>query len=98
MVLLSGWTYGLDKFTRSFTVDVVGKGKQSVILIPGLTCPGEVWNETVEQFKGKYNCHIITLPGFAGQPAVTHDLFLKSMRDEIIQYIKTNKLRKVILV
>lgn len=82
----------------SFKVEVVGKGKQSMILIPGLTCPGEVWNETVERYKKDYTCHVISLPGFAGQPAIESERFLETMRDEVIAYIKGNKLKKPLMV
>jgi pimeloyl-ACP methyl ester carboxylesterase len=82
----------------SFKVEVIGKSKQSMILIPGLTCPGKVWNETVERYKKNYQCHVISLPGFAGQPPVEREEYLKSMRDELISYIKESKLKKPILI
>lgn len=82
----------------SFRVEVVGKGKQSMILIPGLTCPGEVWIETIERYKKEYTCHVISLPGFAGQPAVETDLYLQTMRDQVISYIRDNKLKKPLMV
>jgi N-formylmaleamate deformylase len=84
--------------TPSFKVEVVGNGKQSMILIPGLTCPGEVWEETVARYKTNYTCHVISLPGFAGQPAIETENFLQTMRDEVIAYIKENNLKKPIMV
>ena len=38
-----------------------------MILIPGLTCGGDVWKSTVEHFKDRYECHVLTLAGFAGE-------------------------------
>lgn len=84
--------------TPSFKVDKIGKGKQHMILIPGLTCPGEVWTETVARYQNKYTLHVISLPGFAGTPAIETNEYLKTMRDELIAYIKNNKLKKPILV
>lgn len=84
--------------TPSFKVDKIGKGKQHMILIPGLTCPGEVWTETVARYQNKYTLHVISLPGFAGTPAIETNEYLKTMRDELIAYIKDNKLKKPILV
>lgn len=84
--------------TPSFKVDKIGKGKQHMILIPGLTCPGEVWTETVARYQNKYTLHVISLPGFAGTPAIETTEYLKTMRDELIAYIKDNKLKKPILV
>jgi pimeloyl-ACP methyl ester carboxylesterase len=83
--------------TPSFKVEVTGKGKQSMILIPGLTCPGDVWEETVAHYKKTYTCHVLTLPGFAGQAPIETDAYLQIVRDEIIQYIKDNKLKKPII-
>ncbi|MBX2945624.1 MAG: alpha/beta hydrolase [Cyclobacteriaceae bacterium] len=82
----------------SFKVEKVGKGKQHIILIPGLTCPGDVWNETIARYKSTYTLHVISLPGFAGTPAIETAEYLKTMRDELIGYIKDNKLKKPILV
>ncbi|UOQ74823.1 alpha/beta fold hydrolase [Hymenobacter cellulosilyticus] len=47
----------------SFTVKVVGKG-QPMLLIPGLTCPGVVWDATVAHYQKQYQCHIVSLAGF----------------------------------
>ncbi|GAB3891118.1 alpha/beta fold hydrolase [Spirosoma agri] len=80
----------------SFSVVVVGKG-QPILLIPGYSCSGEVWNETVDHLKDRYECHVLTLPGFAGVPAIKNPV-LATVRDEIIQYIKTKKLRQPILM
>lgn len=82
----------------SIKVQKVGKGKQHMILIPGLTCPGAVWDETVVRYQKNYTLHVISLPGFAGTPAIETDEYLKTMRDELITYIKDNKLKKPILV
>lgn len=82
----------------SFKVDIHGNGKQAILFIPGLTCPGAVWDETLANLKEKYTCHVLTLPGFAGQPAVKYDQYLPSLREEIIAYIKTNKLKKPIII
>ncbi|HYZ74382.1 MAG TPA: hypothetical protein VE641_15000 [Chthoniobacterales bacterium] len=45
---------------HSFTVQVHGAGKP-VIFIPGLACPGSVWDTTVAQISGAYECHVITI-------------------------------------
>jgi pimeloyl-ACP methyl ester carboxylesterase len=79
-----------------FAVKVVGKGKP-MILIPGLTCSGEVWNATVDHFKDRYECHVLTLAGFAGQPPVKGP-FLETMRQGIVDYIKAKKLDKPVIV
>jgi len=77
----------------SFTVRVVGKGRP-VLLIPGLTCPGAVWDETVARYQSRYQCHIISLAGFGGvAPAAGSSAsFLPAVRDQLLVYIKTQKL------
>ncbi len=80
-----------------FTVEVVGKGKP-MILIHGLYCSGEVWEETVAHYKDKYECHVLTLAGFAGNAPALRENFLSGVKDEIIAYAKTKKLNKPILM
>jgi len=41
---------------------------------------------------------VLTLPGFAGQPAVQRDRYLASMRDEIISYIHNNRMKNITIV
>ncbi len=82
---------------KSFEVKVTGKGKP-VILIPGYSCSGEVWNETVDHLKNKYQLHVVTIAGFAGAKPIEDEEILKTVRDEIIQYVKVNKLKKPMLI
>jgi pimeloyl-ACP methyl ester carboxylesterase len=80
----------------SFTVEVTGKGKP-IIFIPGLASSGEVWKDTAAQFSGRYECHVITLAGFAGVAPITSPL-LTSVQKELIEYIDTKKLDRPIIV
>jgi N-formylmaleamate deformylase len=82
--------------TNAFKVEVSGKGKP-VILIPGYSCSGEVWNETVAHLKDRYECHVITIAGYAGVPKLDTPI-LKTVRNELINYVKTNKLNKPMLI
>jgi len=78
-----------------FVVQVVGKGRP-VLLIPGLNCTGAVWDETVARYRSQYQCHVITLAGFGGvaaQQPVPTDL-LQAVRDQLLAYVKTQKLRQ----
>jgi pimeloyl-ACP methyl ester carboxylesterase len=73
-----------------FSVETKGSGKP-VILIPGLTCPGSVWDGTVERLKSKYKCYVLTLPGFAGQAPISGP-YLPHVRDDILAFVKDNHL------
>jgi pimeloyl-ACP methyl ester carboxylesterase len=81
-----------------FTVRVVGKGAP-IILIPGLTNNGDVWNETVAELSKTYQCHVFSLAGFAGTPAIMADsTWVPRMRDSIIAYVRTKRLNKPIII
>ncbi|AVR96019.1 alpha/beta fold hydrolase [Pseudoduganella armeniaca] len=80
----------------AFKAEVTGKG-QPVILIPGLASSGEVWNDTVKHLCGPRQCHVLTLAGFAGQPAIDGPL-LSQVEQELSTYIAANQLDKPIIV
>jgi pimeloyl-ACP methyl ester carboxylesterase len=80
----------------SFKVEVTGRGKP-MILIPGLTSSGEVWESTVARYKANYECHVLTLAGFAGQPPVKAP-FLEKVRIDLAAYIRENKMKKPTIV
>ena len=87
-------TYAQD---YSFDVKVTGKGTP-VLLIPGLACGGAVWDETIEKMGSGYEFHVVTLPGFAGQPAIESENYLATVGDELIDYLKAEKLKKPVIV
>lgn len=80
-----------------FTVNVQGKGKP-MILIHGLYCSGEVWKETLEHYQKNYECHVLTLSGFGGNAANLNDHFLESVKNDIITYVKSKKLKKPVII
>lgn len=83
---------------QPFSVTVTGKG-EPMIFIPGLSCSGNVWHGTVEHFKDRYECHVLTLAGFAGQPALGGDgPMLETIRDGIGRYIREKGLQKPVIV
>ncbi|WP_400191651.1 alpha/beta fold hydrolase [Hymenobacter sp. B81] len=86
------------KVYPNFTVKVVGKGRP-VLLIPGLTCPGAVWDETVARYQKQYQCHVVSLAGFGGAaaPASTQQLLL-NVRDQLLSYIKDQKLQRPAII
>jgi N-formylmaleamate deformylase len=79
-----------------FKVVVTGSGPP-MILIPGLASGGNVWDGTVAHFKDRYQCHVLTLAGFAGQPAVDGP-FLEKVRDGIVKYIQEQKLDHPVII
>lgn len=81
---------------KAFQVQVIGKGKP-LLLIPGYSCSGEVWKETVDHLKDRYECHVLTIAGFAGAPAIVTPI-LESVKNDIIGYVKQHKLKKPVLM
>lgn len=90
-------SFAANSQNKAFDVKIYGKG-QPIILIPGYSCSGEVWKETVNHLKDNYELHVMTLAGFAGTPPVNDDLILNTVKNQIIQYVKDKKLKKPMLM
>ena len=83
---------------KSFFVEVSGEGRP-IIFIPGLGCPGEMWENTVEHLGDDYQSHVITLAGFAGKPKLPgNKLIGETVRKELVRYIHARKLKDPIIV
>jgi pimeloyl-ACP methyl ester carboxylesterase len=82
---------------RPFVAEVEGKGPP-MLLIPGLASSGDVWRDVVAHYRGRYECHVLTLSGFAGTPAVVDSNYLVTMRDAIEAYIRERRLRAPVVV
>ena len=80
----------------AFSSVVMGTGRP-ILLIPGLSCSGAVWNATVERLKESNECHVLTLAGFAGQPPIGEP-YLASVRDAVLRYIDERGLQKPVIV
>ncbi|WP_221032882.1 alpha/beta fold hydrolase [Actomonas aquatica] len=71
----------------------------ALIFVPGLACNGSVWDDAVARYAEDYDCHVLSLAGFAGTPAAdNHDAFINSVRDELITYIREEKLHNPVLI
>ncbi|WP_291152648.1 alpha/beta fold hydrolase, partial [Flavobacterium sp. UBA7680] len=74
-----------------------GKGKQTIVFIPGFASSGDVWNETKANFEKDFTCYTFTMAGFAGVKPQGNATF-KNWENEIADYIKANKIEKPIIV
>jgi pimeloyl-ACP methyl ester carboxylesterase len=81
---------------NAFQVKISGHG-QPMILIPGLASSGETWDSTVARYKDRYECHVLTLAGFAGVARIPAPM-LDQVRDELAAYIRDKKLQRPIIV
>lgn len=79
-----------------FEVEITGEG-QPILLLPGFTCTGDVWKETVAVLSETYECHVFTLAGF-GNVAPVETPWLPKIKDGLIEYVKKNKLTSPIII
>ncbi len=81
---------------KAFGVEISGRG-HPVILIPGLGSPGEVWAETASYLEDAYECHVLTLSGFAGRPPIDEPLSAAVRRD-LTRYIRSRRMVRPIVI
>ena len=81
---------------KPFQVKITGRGP-AMILIPGLSCPGEVWDTTVARYQDRYQMHVLSIGGFAGVPRGPAPL-LENVRERLAAYIKEKHLEKPVIV
>jgi len=91
-LLLTGAANAAD----AFKVEVTGQGAP-IVLIPGLASSGAVWDGTVKRYCGDHQCHVLTLAGFAGVPAIDAPLLATTER-QLSAYIAANKLGKPVVI
>lgn len=80
-----------------FEVAVTGQGRP-VVFIPGLATPGSIWQPAIDQLKARCQCHVLTLAGFGGARPTGANPLLPRVRDEIIAYLRDNKLDHPVIV
>jgi N-formylmaleamate deformylase len=90
------WSPCVHAQQNAFRVNVYGKG-EPIILVPGYGCSGEVWKQTVESLKSKYQLHVLTLAGYAGVPPIDSPI-LATVKSQLIEYVRTNHLNKPVLI
>jgi len=85
------------RLNEPFKVQVSGKG-QAMLFIPGATCSGDEWMSTVAHYNKNFECHVFTLAGYAGVAPLKDGPYLSTFKSALMDYIKTHKLKNVILV
>lgn len=89
-----------DNNKPALQVEVSGKG-QPIILIPGITCAGDVWDETLTAMGDGYEYHVMTLPGFAGNAPLENiesEGFFEQVEAMVLDYISENEIEKPIII
>ena len=80
----------------SFHVEVTGHGRP-MILIPGFASSGKTWDGTAAHYRDRYECHVLTLAGFAGEPRIEAP-FLDTVRRDLASYIREKKMDRPVIV
>jgi pimeloyl-ACP methyl ester carboxylesterase len=101
LLLASPATHAADN-QPAFRVAVSGNPQgQPIILIPGLASSGEVWSGTAAHYCGasqpKFQCHTLTLAGFAGVPPIEGAL-LPAAEQQLADYIAEHRLAHPVVI
>jgi len=97
LILFYAASFAKTTATPAFNVTITGKG-QPMLFIPGATCSGDEWKETVARYSANHKCYVFTLAGYAGQAPLEQGPYLETYKNRVIAYINDNHLNHVILV
>jgi len=73
-----------------------GKG-QPILWLPGFTCPGSVWNETLQNLKKRNQSHVVSYAGFNGLQSIDTP-FYATVKTALIAYVQKEKLSHLTIV
>lgn len=90
------FAFSAEAQEKSFQVEIIGKG-DPVLLFPGFSCTGDVWNETVKELSKNYECHVFTFAGF-GTVAPIELPWLETIKKDIEKYVVRKKLQKPTII
>ncbi|MEH6659823.1 alpha/beta hydrolase [Leeuwenhoekiella marinoflava] len=94
--LFLGLSISAQNTIKPIEVEVYGKG-DPVLLIPGFTVPGSGWNEVIAYLEPHFECHVVTLAGFGGLPALEFP-WLPKVNEALQEYIQINNLNNLSLI
>jgi N-formylmaleamate deformylase len=98
LVLLSAvLARGEESFRVSVRPDNGRPHARAIIFIPGLSSHGSVWDAVAAHYDDRYDCHVLTLAGFAGVPPV-EAMSLETVRTDLAAYIRRRKLERPVIV
>mgnify|MGYP001806349935 CR=1 FL=1 len=88
----------LSSFAQNPAIKVEKSGKGTpVLFLPGFITPGSMWIETANNLKGKYEAHFVSYAGFNGIAPIAMPWY-STIKKELIDYVKANKLKRLILI
>jgi len=96
MMVMYASIYGANAQPKAIHIEKQGKG-QPVLFLPGFITPGTVWNETVQNLKGKYEAHLVSYAGFNGLAPIPMPWY-ETIKNELVAYARDKKLKNIRLV
>ena len=100
ILLLVSFVFSLSIYAKNesqpISVEVTGKGKP-IVLIPGFTVPGDIWNPLVKELEKNYECHIVTLAGFGKKEPIEFP-WLPKVNESLKKYILKNDLQNATII
>ena len=88
--------FSLHAQHNAFDVKVIGSG-EPVLLFPGFTCTGAVWDELVKELSKTKECHVFTFAGFGNVPAIEKP-WLSKIKEDILFYISDENLQNATVI
>lgn len=82
--------------SKAFTVTKTGKG-DPMLFLPGFITPGTIWNDTIEALKLNKTTYTFSYAGFNGNAPIEMPWY-ETVKNEIITYVKSNKLQNIVIV
>lgn len=77
--------------------EIRGTG-QPMILIHGMACSADVWEDVAAYYEDRYELHLVSISGFGNGESIEATHILKAIRDEIIEYSKSRGLHQPIVM
>lgn len=97
LLFVSFQTVDAQQDNQLIDIEVIGTG-QAIILIHGMSCSAEVWDDVVARYKNDYELHLVSIKGFGNNEKLVREHYLRSIKDELISYTKSNKLESTIIL
>jgi pimeloyl-ACP methyl ester carboxylesterase len=82
----------------SIAYDQRGKGDTTLLFVHGWCINKEYWHDQLKHFSEKYTVVALDLPGFGGSGKNRTEWTFEQYTDDIHKFIKTEKLKNVILI
>jgi pimeloyl-ACP methyl ester carboxylesterase len=73
-----------------------GSGR-SLVLLPGMGCPGEVWRDVVEPLAKEYSCHVVTLKCH-GAPCTNDEYSVSRIIDQVAAIGRETGMKDPVLI